>query len=202
MTGVWLRNSSIVSTRNQPARMIQRGEEIHSTEDSFLRSFRGKWRLTNYSASTLGIARSSVLTAHPHQHSRAFSQLSPLGFPSNHWPSTSPLILRDRLAYPRSYNSLIKRFNSTGPTPPSDNEKELTQSHKSSSKTLTPATDQQLTRLQRIWKSVREEASHYWHGTKLLGKEIRLSAKYQLKLLKGKKLTRRERRQVSGLKSI
>lgn len=50
--------------------------------------------------------------------------------------------------------------------------------------------------MQRIWKNVKEEASHYWHGTKLLGKEIRLSAKYQLKLLNGKKLTRRERRQL------
>jgi hypothetical protein len=200
MTGVWLRNSSIVSTSQ-----LGWSNEVSSTKVSFHGSFQGKWRLTSsklYSASTLGIARSSVLSAYPHPHSRAFSQLSPLGFPSKHWPSTSPLVLRDRLAYPRSHNGLIKRFNSTGPTPPSENEKELTQSHKSSSKTLTPTTDQQSTRLQRIWKSVREEASHYWHGTKLLGKEIRLSAKYQLKLLKGKKLTRRERRQVSGLKSV
>lgn len=48
----------------------------------------------------------------------------------------------------------------------------------------------------RIWAKVKHEALHYWHGTKLLGKEIRLSAKYQVKLLRGKKLTRRERRQV------
>ncbi|SCV69028.1 BQ2448_2048 [Microbotryum intermedium] len=52
------------------------------------------------------------------------------------------------------------------------------------------------TRLQRIWASIKKEASHYWHGTKLLGKEIRISARIQGKLLGGKKLTRRERRQL------
>ncbi|KAI9626089.1 hypothetical protein KEM48_010598 [Puccinia striiformis f. sp. tritici PST-130] len=155
--------------RNQPARIMQRG-------------------LTR---------PSSVLAAYHHQHLRAFSQLSPLGLASNRWPTSSSLVLGDRLSYSRSYNhnSLIKRFNSTVPTS-SDPEKDSNQSHKpSSSKTLTTSTEQ-LTRLQKIWKSVREEASHYWHGTKLLGKEIRLSAKYQLKLLNGKKLTRRERRQL------
>lgn len=53
------------------------------------------------------------------------------------------------------------------------------------------------TRLQRIWGTVKKEALHYWHGTKLLGKEIRISARIQGRLLAGKKLTRRERRQVS-----
>lgn len=54
------------------------------------------------------------------------------------------------------------------------------------------------TRLQRIWTAVKKEASHYWHGTKLLGKEIRISARIQGRLLAGKKLTRREHRQVSS----
>ncbi|KAH9451432.1 hypothetical protein MJO28_009059 [Puccinia striiformis f. sp. tritici] len=169
MTGVWIKNSTMIPYRNQPARIMQRG-------------------LTR---------PSSVLAAYHHQHLRAFSQLSPLGLASNRWPTSSSLVLGDRLSYSRSYNhnSLIKRFNSTVPTS-SDPEKDSNQSHKpSSSKTLTTSTEQ-LTRLQKIWKSVREEASHYWHGTKLLGKEIRLSAKYQLKLLNGKKLTRRERRQL------
>ncbi|KAH9461712.1 hypothetical protein Pst134EA_017997 [Puccinia striiformis f. sp. tritici] len=169
MTGVWIKNSTMISYRNQPARIMQRGLPRPS----------------------------SVLAAYHHQHLRAFSQLSPLGLASNRWPTSSSLVLGDRLSYSRSYNhnSLIKRFNSTVPTP-SDPEKDSNQSHKpSSSKTLTTSTEQ-LTRLQKIWKSVREEASHYWHGTKLLGKEIRLSAKYQLKLLNGKKLTRRERRQL------
>jgi LETM1 and EF-hand domain-containing protein 1 len=52
------------------------------------------------------------------------------------------------------------------------------------------------TRMQRIWATVKKEALHYWHGTKLLGKEIRISARIQGKLLAGKKLTRREHRQV------
>lgn len=52
------------------------------------------------------------------------------------------------------------------------------------------------TRLQRLWVGIKKEASHYWHGTKLLGKEIRISARIQGRLLAGKKLTRREHRQV------
>lgn len=54
------------------------------------------------------------------------------------------------------------------------------------------------TRLQRIWATVKKEALHYWHGTKLLGKEIRISARIQGRLLAGKKLTRREHRQVGS----
>jgi hypothetical protein len=48
----------------------------------------------------------------------------------------------------------------------------------------------------RAWAKVKEEASHYWHGTKLLGQEIKISAKLQYKVLQGSTLTRRERRQV------
>jgi LETM1 and EF-hand domain-containing protein 1 len=59
----------------------------------------------------------------------------------------------------------------------------------------------------RAWAKVKEEASHYWHGTKLLGQEIKISAKLQYKVLQGQTLTRRERRQVSispngGCKSL
>ena len=53
----------------------------------------------------------------------------------------------------------------------------------------------------RIWKKVKHEAQHYWHGTKLLVSEVRISARLQWKLLHGESLTRRERRQVS-LRSI
>lgn len=48
-----------------------------------------------------------------------------------------------------------------------------------------------------LMQRIKEEAIHYWHGTKLLGLEIRISAKLTSKLLKGGKLTRREQRQVS-----
>jgi hypothetical protein len=33
------------------------------------------------------------------------------------------------------------------------------------------------TRVQRIWAVVKKEALHYWHGTRLLGKEIRISSR-------------------------
>lgn len=49
-----------------------------------------------------------------------------------------------------------------------------------------------------IMQRVKEEIIHYWHGTKLLGLEIRISSKLTSKLLKGGKLTRREQRQVSS----
>jgi LETM1 and EF-hand domain-containing protein 1 len=50
--------------------------------------------------------------------------------------------------------------------------------------------------LSRAWKKVKHEAAHYWHGTKLLVSEIRISARLQWKILHGESLTRRERRQV------
>lgn len=54
------------------------------------------------------------------------------------------------------------------------------------------------TAISRAWATVKKEASHYWHGTKLLGQEIKISAKLQYKVLQGATLTRRERRQVSS----
>lgn len=48
----------------------------------------------------------------------------------------------------------------------------------------------------RVWKKVKHEAQHYWHGTKLLVSEVRISSRLQWKILQGETLTRRERRQV------
>lgn len=48
-----------------------------------------------------------------------------------------------------------------------------------------------------LWQKVKDEAVHYWHGTQLLGLEIRISSSLTWKLLHGGKLTRREHRQVS-----
>ena len=48
----------------------------------------------------------------------------------------------------------------------------------------------------RMWNKVKHEAAHYWHGTKLLVSEVRISARLQWKILHGETLTRRERRQV------
>ncbi|KAF5381099.1 hypothetical protein D9615_003905 [Tricholomella constricta] len=48
----------------------------------------------------------------------------------------------------------------------------------------------------RAWKKVKHEAQHYWHGTKLLVSEVRISSRLQWKILQGETLTRRERRQL------
>ncbi|KAI0048538.1 LETM1-domain-containing protein [Auriscalpium vulgare] len=50
--------------------------------------------------------------------------------------------------------------------------------------------------LKRAWKKVKHEAQHYWHGSKLLAKEVRISGRLQWKILHGESLTRRERRQL------
>jgi LETM1 and EF-hand domain-containing protein 1, mitochondrial len=48
----------------------------------------------------------------------------------------------------------------------------------------------------RVWEKVKHEAAHYWHGSKLLVREVRISSRLQWKILQGEALTRRERRQV------
>ncbi|KAG6854327.1 hypothetical protein C0991_008222 [Blastosporella zonata] len=48
----------------------------------------------------------------------------------------------------------------------------------------------------RVWKKVKHELQHYWHGTKLLVSEVRISSRLQWKILQGETLTRRERRQL------
>ena len=53
--------------------------------------------------------------------------------------------------------------------------------------------------MSRVWTKVKHEASHYWHGTKLLASDIRISSRLLASLLRGKALTRRERRQVSPI---
>ena len=50
--------------------------------------------------------------------------------------------------------------------------------------------------LTRAWSKVKHEASHYWNGSKLLAKEVRIASRLQWKLLHGESLTRRERRQL------
>lgn len=54
----------------------------------------------------------------------------------------------------------------------------------------------------RVWKKVKHEAAHYWHGSKLLVSEVRISARLQWKILHGDQLTRRERRQVRSNNNI
>ncbi|KAI0933624.1 hypothetical protein AcV5_005723 [Taiwanofungus camphoratus] len=48
----------------------------------------------------------------------------------------------------------------------------------------------------RVWKTVKHEVQHYWHGSKLLSSEVRISSRLVWKILHGESLTRRERRQL------
>jgi len=48
----------------------------------------------------------------------------------------------------------------------------------------------------RIWNKVKEEVLHYWHGTKLLGKELTISTRLLRRMILGYTLTRREHRQL------
>ncbi|KAI9102719.1 LETM1-like protein-domain-containing protein [Phlyctochytrium arcticum] len=43
---------------------------------------------------------------------------------------------------------------------------------------------------------IKEEILHYWHGTKLLGAEIKISSRLLVKLIRGQGLSRREVRQL------
>jgi LETM1 and EF-hand domain-containing protein 1 len=59
-----------------------------------------------------------------------------------------------------------------------------------------PKEPKQAPLLTRAWKKVKHEVAHYWHGSKLLVSEVRISARLQWKILHGESLTRRERRQA------
>ena len=50
--------------------------------------------------------------------------------------------------------------------------------------------------LSRAWSKVKHEASHYWNGSRLLAKEVKIASRLQWKLLQGDSLTRREHRQL------
>jgi LETM1 and EF-hand domain-containing protein 1 len=59
-----------------------------------------------------------------------------------------------------------------------------------------PKEPKQAPLMSRAWKKVKHEVAHYWHGSKLLVSEVRISARLQWKILHGESLTRRERRQA------
>jgi LETM1 and EF-hand domain-containing protein 1, mitochondrial len=98
-----------------------------------------------------------------------------------------PLTRNSRLLYPPLINP--HRYQSTTPPKPEHPPAEV--------KSSPPATkDPQQPLSTRVWKKVKHELQHYWHGTKLLVSEVRISSKLQWKILQGETLTRRERRQV------
>lgn len=47
------------------------------------------------------------------------------------------------------------------------------------------------------WKIAKDVLKHYWVGTKLLATEVKVASKYVRKSLRGKTLSRRERRQLT-----
>lgn len=49
----------------------------------------------------------------------------------------------------------------------------------------------------RWWAVVKKEAKHYWLGTKLLGKDIKIASRLATKVLQGRALSRRERQQLT-----
>ncbi|KAG7818734.1 hypothetical protein KL919_002437 [Ogataea angusta] len=63
--------------------------------------------------------------------------------------------------------------------------------------------DRQLTKTEgsppklTLGQKIMKEVQHYWHGTKLLGYEIKVSSKLLIKMLAGYELTRRETKQLT-----
>jgi LETM1 and EF-hand domain-containing protein 1 len=47
------------------------------------------------------------------------------------------------------------------------------------------------------WKTIKKEAKHYWMGCKLLAADVRVAGRLINKVLHGKQLTRRERKQLT-----
>ncbi|KAF8984113.1 hypothetical protein BGZ46_008834 [Entomortierella lignicola] len=62
--------------------------------------------------------------------------------------------------------------------------------------TTKAAGDTTLLQRRQLWERVKKELIHYWHGTKLLGKEIEVSLALASRLAQGNKLTRREQQQL------
>ncbi|KAI9232524.1 MAG: LETM1-like protein-domain-containing protein, partial [Podila humilis] len=58
------------------------------------------------------------------------------------------------------------------------------------------ATDTSSITKKTLWVRFKNEMVHYWHGTKLLGTEIKISSKLAHRIFHGSKLTRREQKQL------
>ncbi|TFK29884.1 MRS7 family protein [Coprinopsis marcescibilis] len=102
--------------------------------------------------------------------------------------------VRSRHLHPplQLYPLLAVRFQSTGTKPNAPPVVDTSEPKAAPSATKEP----QLPLSTRVWKKVKHEAQHYWHGSKLLVSEVKISSKLQWKILHGDTLTRRERRQL------
>ncbi|EMG46634.1 MDM38 Mitochondrial distribution and morphology protein 38 [Candida maltosa Xu316] len=98
------------------------------------------------------------------------------------------------------------RYNSTKPTTTttkSDSDPQLEKVKEKALETLEKSPTTELIqktveepKKTSIWEKVKHEAKHYWHGTKLLGYEIKVSTKLLIKLMAGYELSRREANQL------
>ena len=61
---------------------------------------------------------------------------------------------------------------------------------------LSMAVDKKSDKKLTLYQKIKKEIAHYWDGTKLLGKEIRISFRLALKMAAGYELSRRESRQL------
>lgn len=116
----------------------------------------------------------------------------------------STLALRSNSTMPRAtagalYSRRLQSSQaSSEPSPPNKKNVLVDPATSKEIKASLPAStkDQQAPLMTRAWKKVKHEAAHYWHGSKLLVSEVRISGRLQWKILHGESLTRRERRQV------
>ncbi|CDS02924.1 hypothetical protein LRAMOSA00326 [Lichtheimia ramosa] len=108
---------------------------------------------------------------------------------SIHFASSSRRLLRN--AENKSSFSEQQLFKEQKPVSSSSKVAPDTTTASSSTAAVKPTTKKKT-----LWQKVKDEATHYWDGTKLLGLEIRISSKLTWKLLNGGYLTRREARQL------
>ncbi|KAI5124525.1 hypothetical protein M0805_003049 [Coniferiporia weirii] len=108
---------------------------------------------------------------------------------------STPQLLVDR-ALPSRQAVLVRRWQSTKDSPDSNTGDVRVAAEPKPSSVAAKDDSAKTTVLVRVWSKVKHEAAHYWHGTKLLVSEVRISARLQWKILHGETLTRRERRQL------
>lgn len=68
--------------------------------------------------------------------------------------------------------------------------------HKAAAVATAHASETSSAEKKTLWVRFKNEMVHYWHGTKLLGTEIKISSKLARRISHGEKLTRREQQQL------
>lgn len=89
-----------------------------------------------------------------------------------------------RYSYRRHFTTVLPQLNKEQPPKKVSSDKTLVKAQPAETK---------LTFKQKVSKGLK----HYWHGTKLLGYEIKLSTKLLIKMLSGYELSRREYKQLT-----